>query len=151
MNIQCWFPLELSGLIFLLSKGLSRVFSAPWFKILHQFFSIQLSLRSNSCMVQLYMTTGKTIALTIRTFLSKMMPLLFNMLSRFFIAFLPRSKHLLILCSSEIVLHKYSWLVFAKEAKAMQWVKDRFLNKQCWNNWTSTCKNINLDTDLITL
>ena len=36
MNTQGWFPLELSGLIFLLSKGLSRVFSAPWFKILHQ-------------------------------------------------------------------------------------------------------------------
>ena len=46
-----------------------------------------------------YMTTGKTIALTIRTFVSKLMSLLFinNMLSRFVIAFLPRSKHLLIL------------------------------------------------------
>ena len=45
------------------------------------------------------MTTGKTIALTIRTFVSKLMSLLFinNMLSRFVIAFLPRSKHLLIL------------------------------------------------------
>ena len=45
----------------------------------------------------LYMTTGKTIALTIWTFVSKMMSLLFNMLSRFVIAYLPRSKHLLIL------------------------------------------------------
>ena len=43
-----------------------------------------------------YMTTGKTIALTIQTFVSKMMCLLFNMLSRFVIASLPRSKHLLI-------------------------------------------------------
>ena len=43
-----------------------------------------------------YMTTGKTIALTIRTFVGKVMPLLFNMLSRLVIAFLPRSKHLLI-------------------------------------------------------
>ena len=43
-----------------------------------------------------YMTTGKTIALTIRTFVGKVMPLLFNMLSRFVIAFLPSSKHLLI-------------------------------------------------------
>ena len=42
------------------------------------------------------MTTGKTIALTIWTFVSKVMSLLFNMLSRFVIAFLPRSKHLLI-------------------------------------------------------
>ena len=50
-------------------------------------------------MVQLshpYMTTGKTISLTRWTFVSKVMSLLFNMLSRFVIAFLPRSKHLLI-------------------------------------------------------
>ena len=50
-------------------------------------------------MVQLshpYMTTGKTIALTRQTFVGKVMSLLFNMLSRFVIAFLPRSKHLLI-------------------------------------------------------
>ena len=47
-------------------------------------------------MVQLshqYMTIGKTISLTIWTFVSKVMPLLFNMLSRFVIAFLPRRKH----------------------------------------------------------
>ena len=42
------------------------------------------------------MTTGKTIALTIWTFVGKVMSLLFNTLSRFVIAFLPRSKHLLI-------------------------------------------------------
>ena len=50
-------------------------------------------------MVQLshpYMTTGKTIALTRLTFVGKVMPLLFNTLSRFVIPFLPRSKHLLI-------------------------------------------------------
>ena len=43
-----------------------------------------------------YMTTGKTIALTTRTFVSEVMSLLFNMLSRFVIAFLPRSKRFLI-------------------------------------------------------
>ena len=43
------------------------------------------------------MTTGKTIDLTIRTFVSKVMSLLFNRLSRFVMAFLPRNKHLLIL------------------------------------------------------
>ena len=43
-----------------------------------------------------YMNTGKTIALTRRTFVGKVMSLLFNMLSRLFITFLPRSKHLLI-------------------------------------------------------
>ena len=50
-------------------------------------------------MVQLshpYMTTGKTIALARRTFVDKIMSLLFNTLSRFVIAFLTRSKHLLI-------------------------------------------------------
>ena len=50
-------------------------------------------------MVQLshpYMTTGKTIALTRCTFVGKVMSLLFNILSRLVIAFLPRSKHLLI-------------------------------------------------------
>ena len=44
-----------------------------------------------------YLATGKTIALTRPTFLGKVMSLLFNMLSSFVIAFLPRSKHLLIL------------------------------------------------------
>ena len=50
-------------------------------------------------MVQLshpYVTTGKTIALTIWAFFGKVMSLLFHMLSRFVIAFLPRSKHLLL-------------------------------------------------------
>ena len=42
------------------------------------------------------MTTGKVIALTRQTFVSKVMSLLFNMLSRFVIVFLPRNKHLLI-------------------------------------------------------
>ena len=52
------------------------------------FFIVQLS--------HPYMTTGKTIALTRWTFVSKVMSLLFNMLSRLVITFLPRSKHLLI-------------------------------------------------------
>ena len=55
--------------------------------------------RSAFFMVQLshpYMTTGKTIALTIWTFVGKVMSLVFNVLSRLVIAFLPRSKHLLI-------------------------------------------------------
>ena len=52
------------------------------------FFAVQLS--------HPYMTTGKIKALTIQTFVGKVMPLLFNMLSRLVITFLPRSKHLLI-------------------------------------------------------
>ena len=61
-----------------------------WSSILRRsaFFIVQLS--------HPYMTTGKTIALTRQTFVGKVMSLLFNMLSRFVIAFLPRSKHLLI-------------------------------------------------------
>ena len=59
----------------------------------HQFFGAQLSLESNSYP---YMTTGKTIALTRRTFVGKVMSLLFNMLSRLVITFLPWSKRLLI-------------------------------------------------------
>ena len=55
----------------------------------HQFFSAQLSSQSLS---HLYMTTGKTIALTRWTFVGKVICLLFNMLSRLVITFLPRSK-----------------------------------------------------------
>ena len=47
-------------------------------------------------LLYLYMTTGKTVTLTMWIFVGKVMSLLFNMLSRFVIAFLPRSKHLLI-------------------------------------------------------
>ena len=60
----------------------------------HQFFGIQSFLWSNSHM-HIWLL-GRKIALTIQTFLSRVMCLLFNILSRFFIAFLPRSKCLLI-------------------------------------------------------
>ena len=53
------------------------------------FFIVQL--------LQPYMTTGKTIALTIWTFVGKVMTLLFNKLSKFVITFLPRSKHYLLI------------------------------------------------------
>ena len=92
VNIQGWFPLGLIGLFPLLSMELSRVFSNTTVQK-HQLVSVQLSLWSNS---HLYITTRKTIALSIWTFVSKVMSRLFNMLSRFGIAFLPRSKHLLI-------------------------------------------------------
>ena len=64
-----------------------------------QHHSSKASILSAIFMVQLshpYMTTGETIALTIWNFVSKVISLLFNMLSRFVIAFLLRSKHLLI-------------------------------------------------------
>ena len=92
VNIQDWFPLWLTGLISLQSKGL---------KSLLQHHSSKASILQNSAffMIQLsnpYMITGKTIALTIQTFVGKVMSLLFNMLSRFIIVFLPRNKCLLI-------------------------------------------------------
>ena len=76
MNIQGWFPLGLTGLISLLSEGLKSLLhhhnskaSILWHSA---FFMVQLSCP--------YMTTGKTIALTIRTFVGKVMSLLFNIL-----------------------------------------------------------------------
>ena len=69
VNIQDWFPFRLTGLISLQSKGLSRVFSNNTVQK-HEFFRSQPSLWSNS---HPYMTTGKTIVLTIWTFVSKVM------------------------------------------------------------------------------
>ena len=79
MSIQGWFPLRLTGLISLQSKGLSRVFfsTTVWKASILPYsalFMVQLS--------QLYVTTGKTIALTILTSVHKVMSLLFNSLSR---------------------------------------------------------------------
>ena len=93
VNIQGWFPLGLIGLISLLPRELSEVFSSATvqmhqFLVLSAFFIFQLS--------HPYMTTGKTIALTVRTFIGKVMSFLLNTLTRFIISFLPRSKHLLI-------------------------------------------------------
>ena len=89
MNIQDWFPFRLTRLTVLQSKGFLQHHSSKasilWCSA---FFMVQFS--------HPYMTTGKTIALTIQTFVGKVMSLLFNILSRFVIAFLPRSKHLLI-------------------------------------------------------
>ena len=92
MNIQDWFPLGLTGLISLLSKGLSSVFSSTSLKAsilwCSAFFVVQLS--------HPYMTTRETKALTRQTFVGKVVSLVFNMLSRLVTAFLPRGKHLLI-------------------------------------------------------
>ena len=83
-----WFPSGLTSLISLQPKGLWRVFSST--TQMHQFFSAQPSLWSNShiCTWLLENQYGYLSA--------KWCLLLFNMLSRFVIAFLPRSKHLLI-------------------------------------------------------
>ena len=93
MNIQDWFPSGWTGLISLQSKGLSRVFSSTtiW---KYQFFSFQPSLWSNTHICTWLLE--KTIALTVQTFVSKMMSLLLNTLSGSVIAFLTRSKCLFI-------------------------------------------------------
>ena len=87
MNIQGWFPLGWTGWISLQSKRPSRVFSSTTSVLWHSaFFMVQLS--------HLYMTIGKSIVLTIQTFVSKVMSLLYNTLPGFVIVFLPRSKRL---------------------------------------------------------
>ena len=91
MNIQDLFPLGLTGLISLLSKGLSRVSSSTVVQQHQQL--IQQSAFFIFQLLHLYMTTGKTIALARWTFISKVMSLslLFNILCGFVIPFLPRS------------------------------------------------------------
>ena len=118
MNTQDWFPLGWTGWISLESKALSRVlsnqirsdqslshvrfFATPWITVQKlQFFTAQLYLWPNShpCM-----TIGKTISLTRWNFVGKVMSLIFNMLLRLIIAFLPRSKHLLISWLQSVIL-----------------------------------------------
>ena len=85
-RIDCFDLFAVPGTLKSLLQHHSSKASILWHSV---FFIVQLS--------HPYMTTGKTIALTRWTFVGKVMPLLFNMLSRWVIAFLPRSKHLLIL------------------------------------------------------
>ena len=92
---------EHPGLIYFRMDWLDLLAVQGTLKSLLQHHSSKTSIlqRSASFTVQLshpYMTTGKTITLTRRTFVGKVMCLLSNMLSRLVITFLPRSKHLLI-------------------------------------------------------
>ena len=92
---------EYSGLISFRMDWLDLLAVQGTLKSLLQHYSLKASILQCSAffMVQLshpYMTTGKTIALTGRTFVGKVMTLLFIMLSRFVIAFFPRNKCLLI-------------------------------------------------------
>ena len=92
---------EYSGLIFFRMDWLDLLAVQGTLKSLLQHHSSKASIHLHSAffMVQLshpYVTTGKTIALTIQNFVGKGMSVLFNMRSRLVITFLPRSKHLLI-------------------------------------------------------
>ena len=84
---QGWCPSEWTGWISLQSKGLTRVFPNTTVQK-HQFFGPQPSSQSNYHYQ--YMTTGKTIVLTRRTLVGKVMSLLLKMLSRLVITFFPR-------------------------------------------------------------
>ena len=90
VNIQDWFSLGLTGLISLQSKGLSSVLYNTTVQK-HQFFGAQPSLWSKTHNHMWLLN----ITLTIWIFVSKVMSLLFNMLSRLVIDFLPRSRRLL--------------------------------------------------------
>ena len=88
MNYQGWFALGLTGLITCYPRDSQESSPLPQFKSISilqhsAFFTVQHS--------HPYMTTGKIIALTIQTSVGKVISLIFNMLSRFVIAFLPRT------------------------------------------------------------
>ena len=125
MNTQDWSPLGWTGWISLQAKGLSRVFANITVQRINSrrsaFFTVQLS--------HPYMTTGKTIALTRRTFVGKVISLLFNMLSRLIITFSPRSKHLFI-----------SWL---QSPSAVIITNSIIINKR-WQTWATVIVNHNL-------
>ena len=92
---------EYSGLIFFRMDWLDFLAIQETLRSLLQYHSSKASILQHSAffIIQLshpYMTTGKTVALTRWTFVGKVMSLLFNMLSRLVITFLPRSKRLLI-------------------------------------------------------
>ena len=89
MNIQGWSPLGLTGLISLQSKRLSRVFFSTTIQK-HQFFSTEPSLWSTLASIYDY---WKNHSFDYMDLCHKVMSLLFNRLSRFAIAFLPRSKY----------------------------------------------------------
>ena len=130
-------PLAVQGTLKSLLQHHSSKASVLWRSA---FFIVQLS--------HLYMTTEKTIALTrrtfIRTFVVKVMSLLFNMLSRLVIAFLPRSKHLLI-----------SWLqspsAVILEAKKIKSVIVSIVSPSIYHEVTVTVPNLRLPQRLVPL
>ena len=157
-NTQDRSPLEWTGCISLQSKGLSRVFSNTTVQK-HQFlqcsavFTVQLS--------HPYMTTGKITALTRWTFVGKVMSLLFNMLSRLVITFLPRSKCLVIswlqspICS--VKSNQFSTLIFFsswnRTSLFLQWrmtftgPQDEFTSQQLscvldLSGWSHSCLQV---------
>ena len=93
MNTQDWSPLGWTGWISLQSKGLSESSPTPQFKNIN---SLALSFPYSPTLTFIHDHWKKIIALTRQTFVGKVMSLLFNMLSRLVLTFLPRNKCLLI-------------------------------------------------------
>ena len=153
---------EYSGLISFRMDWLDLLVVQGTLKSLLQHHSSKASILQRSAFfaVQLshpYMTTGKTIALTRQTFVGKVMSLLFNMLSRLVITFLPRedpktwykatviksvhtSRYTDIYTQLDRIeppeiKHIYGH-IFDKSAETVQWGRNSLSNKWCWENWT---------------
>ena len=119
MNIQGWFSLGLTVLISLQFKGFSRVCVCVCLCVcvcvcvcFSQHYSVKASIIWCSVffmvkLSHLYKTTGKSITLTIQTFVSKVLSLIFNTLPRFVTAFFPGSKHLLIFLTEVTILSDF--------------------------------------------
>ena len=137
-----------------------RLFVTPWTAASQASLSITNSqsppkpmstesvMPSNHLILCPYMTTGKNIALTIGTFFGKVISLLLHMLSRFVIAFLPRSKGLLIswLQSPSAVILLYFWIDFPScwtEGKSYLFSCFQHLVWQMLNNCWTICTLIN--------
>ena len=136
-------------------------------KSLCQYHISKVSIHRHSpfLVVQLshpYMTTGKTIALTRRTFVGKVMSLLFNMLSRLVITFLPRSKRLLIswlqspsavtlepknkVCHCFHCIERWYWWTYRQGCSGDADIENRLVDAvgegQGGTNWESNMENI---------
>ena len=119
---------DYSGLISLKINWFYLLAVQGTFRNLLQHHSLKTSILWHSAifMIQLshlYMTTGNTIALSVLTFVGRVMSLLFNTLSSFVIAFLPRSNHLLI---SWLQLPSQWWYIFypsSKQNKELEWAQ----------------------------
>ena len=135
-NIQDWFP---SGL-----TDLTSCCPRETLKSLLQHHSSKASILCNSAifMVQLscpYMTAGKTIALTIWTFVDKVMSLLFNTLPRFGIAFLPRSKCLF---STLFLTLNFSALFLKIHLrKPIHYLKHKYIAMK-WEEWSKSIETL---------
>ena len=131
MNIQDWFPLGLTGFISLQSK--TR-------KILLQHHSSKASILWCSAFLMvhlshLYMTTGKTIGLTIWTFVSKVISLLINILSRLSIAFLPKTrpknaKECSTFCTVGLISHASKVMLKILQARLQQYINQELSDEQ---------------------